>query len=359
MRDVLKFELSVFPLSLATSEGNLYKTVKSKLFQTLQDKIERRHARLATSPNIFDGMVLLQKTPPTLQTFGDLFDYLLQKLIARQSRVAYFFTDQYFQQSIKPLERKRRSSNGSLRIAIKRRDQKLPKQLKKFLRCSENKVDFIDFLLKDWSSPNPAHTSTLQDKEIYLTVRDKAFCITSQNGVIDVREVEELTSKQEEADTKMFLYAQHAASLGFSSANIITVDSDVAILCLYYQSRINLSLVPEYGIGTKTSVFDIESNTLDDDLKDALPGLNAFTGCDSTSCFSGQGKVKCLKLLRSDERFIDAAKLPGKSTELPLTVKDVFEEFVCRLYGIDKETDVNLARYKLFCKSQKVPYPQR
>ena len=148
-----------------------------------------------------------------------------------------------------------------------------------------------------WSSPNPAHISTLQVKEIYLTVRDKAFCITSQNGVIDVREVEELTSKQEETDTIMFLCAQHAASLGFSSANIITVDSDVAIICLYCQSRISLSLVLEYGTGTQTSIFDIESNTLDDDLKDTLPGLNAFTGCDSTSCFSGQRKVKCLKLL--------------------------------------------------------------
>ena len=291
MREVLKFELSVFPLSLATSEGNLNKTVKSKLLQTLQDKTETRHARLATNPNIFDGMVLLQKTPPTLQTFGDLSYYLLQKLIARQSRVAYFVTDQYFQQSIKSLERQRRSSNGSLCTIIKRRDQKLPKQLNKFLRCSENNVDFIDFLLKDWPSPNLAQISPLQDKDINLTVRDKAFCITSQNGVIDVREVEELTSKQEGPNTKMFLCAQYAASLAFSSANIITVDSDVAILCFYYQSRINLSLVLEYGIGTKTLIFDIESNTLDDDLKDALPGLNPFTGCDSTSCFSGQGKV--------------------------------------------------------------------
>ena len=126
-------------------------------------------------------------------------------------------------------------------------------------------MEFIEFLLKDWSLPNPAQISTLQDKEIYLTVRDKAFCITSQNGAIDVREVEELTSKPEEADTKMFFWAQHTASLGFSSATIITVDSNVAILCFYYQSRINLSLVLEYGTGTKTSIFDIESNNLDDD----------------------------------------------------------------------------------------------
>ena len=306
-----------------------------------------------------DGMVLLQKTPSTLQTFGDLSDYLLQKLIAGQSRVAYFVTDQYFQQSISSLERKRRSSNGSLRILIKRRDQKLPKQLKKFLRCSENKVDFIDFLLKNWSSPNSAHISMLQDNLLNLFDCERQGIQHYISEWCNMREVEELTSKQEEADTKMFLCAKNAASLGFSSANIITVDSDVAILCLYYQSMINLSLVLDYGTGTKTSIFDIESNTLDDDLKDALPGLNAFTGCNSTSCFSGQGKVKCLKLLRSYERFIDAAKLLGQSTELPQTVKDVFEEFVCRLYGIDKETDVNLARYKLFCKSQKVPYPQR
>ena len=52
----------------------------------------------------------------------------------------------------------------------------------------------------------------------------------------------ELSSKQEEADTKIFLWAKFAASLGFESASIITVDSDVAILSIYYQHRLDVKL---------------------------------------------------------------------------------------------------------------------
>ena len=48
----------------------------------------------------------------------------------------------------------------------------------------------------------------------------------------------------------------------------------------------------------KTVIFNIATNTVDKDLKDALPGLHALTGCDSTSCFSGQGKLNSLKLLK-------------------------------------------------------------
>ena len=171
--------------------------------------------------------------------------------------------------------------------------------------------------------------------------------------------VPELQSKQEEADTKMFLCAKHAASLGFESVNIITVDSDVAILSLYYQRRIDLSIYLEFGTGRKTSLFDIASNDVDDDLKEVLPALHALTGCDSTSCFSGQGKAKCLKVLLSDDRFVDVAKLLGEDTELSLSVREVLEEFICHLYGIKYESDINLARYKLFTKSKKVPDPKR
>ena len=33
---------------------------------------------------------------------------------------------------------------------------------------------------------------------------------------------------------------------------------------------------------------------------DALPGLHAFTGCDSTSAFAGKGKKTALKLCKID-----------------------------------------------------------
>ena len=213
----------------------------------------------------------------------------------------------------------------------------------------------IDFLLKDWSTPTAVHLNSLRNKELFLTVRALAFSITLSNGTISVNPVTELESQQEEADTKMFLCAQHAQSLGFQSANIVTVDSDVAILSLFYQSRMDISLSLEYGTGNKTNIFDIGSNTVEEDLKYSFPGLHALTGCDSTSCFRGQGKIKSLKILRSDERFVDAAKLLGEYLELSPTVKEVLEELTCRLYGVKEYSEVNNARYELFYKSRSDP----
>ena len=105
----------------------------------------------------------------------------------------------------------------------------------------------------------------------------------------------ELSSKQEEADTKIFLWAKFAASLGFESASIITVDSDVAILSIYYQHRLDVKLFLRIGTGSKEKIFDIQTNDLSIDVVDALPAVHALSGCDSTSSFSGIGKVKFFK----------------------------------------------------------------
>ena len=74
---------------------------------------------------------------------------------------------------------------------------------------------------------------------------------------------------------------------------------------------------------------------------------------DSTSCFTGQCEIKSLKILKSDGRFVDAAKLLGEYLELSPTVEEVLEEFTCRLCGVKEYSEVNNARYELFCK----PWP--
>ena len=65
-----------------------------------------------------------------------------------------------------------------------------------------------------------------------MTIRDEAPCISPVHGLITYNQVQELSSKQEETDTKIFLCAKFAASLGFESASIITFDSDVAIVSI-------------------------------------------------------------------------------------------------------------------------------
>ena len=126
-------------------------------------------------------------------------------------------------------------------MVVKRREQSLPKQFKKYLGCSENKVCLVDFLLRDWSTPAPAHLKALAEKELFVTVRDLAFCLTAINETIQVNPVPQIASKQEEADTKMFLCSQHAHSLGFLRARIVTVDSELPYLAFII--RVELVLI--------------------------------------------------------------------------------------------------------------------
>ena len=111
MKEILKYELSAFPLSLSTYDGSLTKTVKSKLFQVIQDQIKVLSTSMRNTPSIFDDMMLLQKIPSTLETFGALSDYLLNRALRGSCRVAYFITDQYLENSIKLMERNRRKTN--------------------------------------------------------------------------------------------------------------------------------------------------------------------------------------------------------------------------------------------------------
>ena len=197
-------------------------------------------------------------------------------------------------------------------MKVMRREQVIPNQLKKFLQSSENKLDLIDFLWHDWSA-NLKHSQQLDRKELYMTIRDEAHCISSVHGIIICNQVQELSSKQEKANTKIFLCAKFVASLAFESASIITADSDVAILSMHYQHRLDLKLFPRKGTGSKKKGLCI-------DVVDALPPVHALSGCDSTSSFSGIGKARFLKTVCKDERYYNAALILGENDTIGDTV---------------------------------------
>ena len=120
-----------------------------------------------------------------------------------------------------------------------------------------------------------------------MTIRDEAHYISSVHGFITCNQVQELSSRQEEeADTKIPLYTKFAASLGFESASIITVDSDVAIISMYYQHRLDLELFLQMGTGSKTQIFDIQTNNFITDVVHVLLVVYTLSGYDSTSSFT-------------------------------------------------------------------------
>lgn len=112
-----------------------------------------------------------------------------------------------------------------------------------------------------------------------------AYRLQVTSGIVTPTPEEALHSKQEEADTKMFLSCQHAVQQ-FSIENICiaTVDSDVAILSIYYKDRFQCDLFVEIGSKSKKRILSVSKvfDNIGEEMSDALPALHAMSGCDFT-----------------------------------------------------------------------------
>ena len=185
----------------------------------------------------------------------------------------------------------------------------------------------------------------MEDKKLYVTVEERAFCISSNSNKLSIVLCNRLSSEQEEADTKVFLCAKFAFDNGFERVNIVTVDTDVAILGIYFQSMLNGKIYLQYGTSPATTLYDLPENLSDRSLVQALPGLHAFSGCDTTSCFKGKGTFK--KHIFSERGFacyfkffptkivlIDKIHVHSKIQNIPTNVQcviiDNFIDILCR-----------------------------
>ena len=137
-----------------------------------------------------------------------------------------------------------------------------------------------NFKLREISMLEESCIKILEDKELYVTVEDKAFCISSNGNKLPMVLCNSISSEQEEAETKVFLCAQFSFDIGFERVNIVTVDTDVAILGMYFQSMLNGKIYLQYGTSSATTLYDLSENSSDRSLIQALPGLHAFSGCD-------------------------------------------------------------------------------
>ena len=115
-------------------------------------------------------------------------------------------------------------------------------------------------------------------KTIYITADTEAFWITSNGNNLTCLPEPSLESNQQEADTKVFLCANFAAELGYQKVRIVTVNSDMGILALYYQQKIKADLLLKIGTGPNLKIIDISTHDLPVDVTDVLPGLHAISG---------------------------------------------------------------------------------
>ena len=166
-----------------------------------------------------------------------------------------------------------------------------------------------------------------------------------------IENVDSLESNKEEADARLLLHVNHAANSGYTSVTVIADDTDVMILCLAFVHQIYCDIYIGCGNKNRTKLLSINkiASTLGKEVCESLLGYHAYTGCDTVSAFSGQGKLKGLKLVTQSKDFQRAFKDMGRLWTLSDEVFTILQEFTCNMYAARSPIcEVNKLRYQLW-----------
>ncbi|KAL7394540.1 hypothetical protein ABVT39_027571, partial [Epinephelus coioides] len=155
---------------------------------------------------------------------GSLQSILVQVIHegGQSQRIDVIF-DVYRKMSIKDLERAKRGTDPGIQLRSIAPGHKIY-QWKKLLCSSTNKTHLIWFLLEEWKG----HLDKINEKVLYVTREDACFKLTRQRW----EEVPELSSTQEEADTRLLLHALHVAESGYEGIIVTADDTDVMVICI-------------------------------------------------------------------------------------------------------------------------------
>lgn len=284
---------------LASADGTPNKTKKATLANHLKNSIPAADIIPPSCATVIDGMSMDQKMKCDQMLFADVADNLLSRALAEGSnsqRIVVF--DVYREESIKNVEREKRVSEDGHEFRNIKPEHKIHKW-HKFLAHSNNKSLFIKFIAEEWQKEK--YKQKIAEKTIFVTVEDRCYELSRH----EAKENQDLRSTHEEADTRMLLHAAHAADKGYSAVVISSDDTDVLVLCIAFQSSIPCEIFVKSGTQNRTKyvkVADVD-HFFGSELCECLPGLHAFTGCDSVSAFSGKGKIAPLRIVKKHKKF--------------------------------------------------------
>ena len=357
LQKIFQYSLGPLPWALSTTDGNLSRTEKSKLQSILEENYSSSVASYPLPTEsigwVVDGMAMLHslsRIPQTFQGLANLvFDSLL-KICNNSSRID-FVTDQYPVPSIKDFEHYQRSKDNPVIIRISNGNTKCPLQWTRYISNCSNKSTLIEFLFQQWQGNE--YADKLNGRQLFVVHGHQCHRLYEFNDSVTSDLVPELCSSQEEADTRMILHCKHMAESGINKIIIKSVDTDVEVLACHFAQEIPSTLYMQLGTKQRTKLINISeiSNNLGPNICSALPGLHAFTGCDTTSCFIGKGKQVPFNLIIGNPEHCRAMCLLGQSCTISLSDVDMqpFECFVCDIYKYPRCSDINRARYELFC----------
>ncbi|CAJ1061367.1 hypothetical protein XNOV1_A031607 [Xyrichtys novacula] len=206
-----------------------------------------------------------------------------------------------------------------------------PADWKGFLSNDDNKKSLIHLLLEHWSSTEMLEV--IQQRSIIFIEAGQAYRIKVEDGVVSKALLPDLCSKHEETDVRVIIYINHIQNTlpHIRTVRVRPKDSDIFFILLYYAKTFTVDVI--FDMGDKLININHLAEDYSQEHISALLALHAFTGADCTSTFKGKGKVRPMKLLNKQSKFIEIFAAVGNSWELDGFVLSGIEEFTCHLYS--------------------------
>jgi len=155
-----------------------------------------------------------------------------------------------------------------------------------------------------------------------------------------------LQGNHDEADTRLILHSCEAVNQGYKRVLVICRDTDVMLLLVHFIPAQTAEVWMISGRAKKRKCYPIHalSKRFAKPLRDNLLCFHAFTGCDTSSAFSGHGKQSCWKTFKNHPHLVQGIGRDGELAPI--------EQFVCHLYGTPEQQTVDNARLQLFGKGK-------
>lgn len=193
-----------------------------------------------------------------------------------------FSTDLYIPGSIKSMERQRRGNTDKL--IVRGENTKKPPDWKAFLCNDENKKQFIDLLVKEWSKDE--YAPKLHGRQVIIICNGTANLLTSQDGhTTEKVMIDGLQSSQEESDTRVILYIKYALSKGYRYSRIKSPDTDIFFILLHYIPQLEgITVLFDTGTGNHQRLLNMTelANANTPEYCTSLMAMHAYSGCDTT-----------------------------------------------------------------------------
>ena len=143
-------------------------------------------------------------------------------------------------------------------------------------------------------------------------------------------------------------YMLDAASRGAKTVRILSDDTDVFVLMVYWCWRMEITCQLQMERWDQTVLnINLTAENLGEKCRSIL-AVHAFSGCDTTSYPCGKGKVSALKAMTAVPG--DLLNVFGEEGATDLQITEAVRSFFLALYNQRGSASLNMARFKIYRK---------